>query len=392
MEFLDIDCPTRPASVHVSCFRGPSGVDEYHLMVRPTERGTISSHLECVDRAYRNALDELGLDGRTAVLRRFFCSDLPNQVGALEACRVSSRHTPVEPCAVSWVSQSPVPSAKVALWAYHVSDPGGALDLSRRNGTLTLRRGDLHHQWTTGITSLNGDTVFDQTHGVFRRYGAMLSEQDLSVADHVLRTWLFVKNIDTDYQGMVAARREYFADNGLTPDTHFIASSGIEGSTANAAVRVSMDAYAIGGVRPVQVSHLAALDHLGPTHTYGVTFERATSIAYRDRVHVILSGTASIDTEGRILFPGDVSRQLDRTLENMAALLDRAGASLGDMGSFIVYVRDACDHELAWKGMRDRFGDAPVQVVQAPVCRPGWLIEVEGSAVIPADNADLPAF
>ena len=39
-----------------------------------------------------------------------------------------------------------------------------------------------------------------------------------------------------------------------------------------------MDAYAIGGVESAQIEFLAAPDHLSPTHTYGVTFERGTSV------------------------------------------------------------------------------------------------------------------
>jgi hypothetical protein len=42
--------------------------------------------------------------------------------------------------------------------------------------------------------------------------------------------------------------------------------------------------------------------------------------------------------------------------------------------------------------MTERFPDAPIQVVQAPVCRPGWLIEVEGIAIVPAENPNLPSF
>jgi len=123
-----------------------------------------------------------------------------------------------------------------------------------------------------------------------------------------------------------------------------------------------------------------------------VTFERATSIAYRDRKHVLISGTASIDKEGQIVHPGDVSRQLDRTLENVEALLAQAGAALSDMGLFIVYVRDHTDCEMARRRMRERFATAPIEVVVAPVCRPGWLIEAEGMAVIAADNPNLPEF
>jgi len=392
MEFLDFDHVSAPVLVRASRFRGADGVEEYHVMIRPVEDGDVGNQLEWIRRAASETTACLGLREDTAVLRRFFCSDLPNQAPALDASPISSRRARSASCAVSWVSQPPVPSAKVALWAYHVNDPDRVLDRVGHNGTLTLNRGELRHQWTTGLVSPGGQTAYDQTRGVFRRYSEMLDEQNLRVADHVLRTWLFVRNIDTNYRGMVAARREFFVENGLTPETHFIASSGIEGSAADVGVTVSMDAYAIGGVRPEQISYLSALDHLGPTHTYGVTFERATSIAYRDRRHVILSGTASIDSDGRIVHTGDVSRQLARTLDNMEALLDQAGATLGDVGSFIVYVRDPSDHAVAWEGMRERVGGAPVQVVHAQVCRPGWLVEVEGTAVLAADNPELPAF
>ena len=47
---------------------------------------------------------------------------------------------------------------------------------------------------------------------------------------------------------------------------------------------------------------------------------------------------------------------------------------------------------MAQRQMRDRFGDAPIEVVLAPVCRPGWLIEVEGEAIVPESNSELPAF
>jgi enamine deaminase RidA (YjgF/YER057c/UK114 family) len=392
MDYMSFDCGTLPASVHISRFKGSGGVDEYHLTVRPTEVGSIDAHLEWVESAYRSALDSLGLDSQTALVRRLFCSDLPNQVDVLEACPCSSRSNPDEPCAVSWVCQPPVPTAKIVLWAYHVSDRNGALHKTRENGSLVLRRGELAHQWTTGITSPNGDTTYAQTHGVFEAYDSMLRARDLSMADNVMRTWLYVQNIDANYRGMVVARREFFAEHGLTQDTHFIASSGIQGTSANAADRVAMDAYAISGVRPEQIEYLAALDHLAPTYDYGVTFERATSISYRDRTHVILSGTASIDPRGDILYPGEVSRQLDRTLENMEALLSQAGATLEDMCTFIVYVRDPSDHVCAWQRMQERFGDAPIEVLVASVCRPGWLIEVEGTAIVPASNPELPAF
>lgn len=392
VEFQTIKSTQYPVSVRVSCFRGAGGVVEYHIVARPIECGSIEQQLEWVWRAYRNALDWLQTDTRSAVLRRFFCSDLSNQVDALEGRAFSNPRNTGEPCAISWVRQPPLPPGKVAMWAYHVCDPAGPLNKQISGGSLVVRRGGLSHHWTTGVTCLDSEMPYGQTRGIFEKYGKYLQSGNMTLADNALRTWLFVQNIDANYMGMVEARREYFAEHGLTPATHFVASTGIEGAHTNVAAKVAMDAYAVSGVRPEQIKYLAALDHLSPTHVYGVTFERGTSVEYRDRRHAIISGTASIDREGNIVHAGDVSSQLGRTLENIDALLKPAGASLKDMAVYIVYVRDPSDHEIAWRQMRERCGEAPFVVVAAPVCRPGWLIEVEGIAIVSTTNPGLPAF
>jgi len=392
MEYIAFEDKISPASARISRFRGPDGVDELQLVVNPLEYASVETQLAWLRDAYERALGSLGLDAQSAILRRFFCSDLANQSAALKSVPFADPANADEPCAVSWVEQSPIPPAKVALWAYHVADPAGALDKSQEDTSMTLHRNGLSHHWTAGVKSPNGETSYDQTRGLFGRYGQYLGKHSLSLADHVIRTWLFVKNVDANYGGLVSARRELFDDQGLTPETHYIASSGIGGGSDEAAVKVFMDAYAISGVRPEQIEFLKALDHLSPTHVYGVTFERGTSVAYRDRKHVFISGTASIDSEGNIVHPGNVSRQLDRTIENIDALLKNSGAGLDDMCAHIVYIRDPSDHAIVSREMKERFGDAPVQLVLAPVCRPGWLVEVEGQAIVPASNPDLPKF
>jgi enamine deaminase RidA (YjgF/YER057c/UK114 family) len=392
MDYVAFKDETSPASVSISRFRGPDGVDEYQLVARPLEYASVETQMEWLRGAYERALGSLGLDSRSAILRRFFCSDLANQAAVLKSFPFADPCNIDEPCAVSRVGQSPIPPAKVALWAYHAADPSGALDKSQDGASMTLHRNGLSHHWTTGVRSPKGDTSYDQTRGLFDRYNQYLGRHSLSLADHVIRTWLFVQDVDANYGGLVTARRELFADRGLTPETHYIASSGIGGGSDEPAVKVFMDAYAISGVRSEQIEFLKALDRLSPTHLYGVTFERGTSVAYRDRKHIFISGTASIDAEGQIAHTGDVSRQLDRTIENIDALLSNSGAGLKDMCAFIVYIRDPSDHAVVAREMRDRFGDAPVQLVTAPVCRPGWLVEIEGQAIIPASNPELPKF
>lgn len=392
MEFLSFDCGDLPVMVETSRFRGQAGVEEVHLVARPTEDARADVQLDWVERACGDALESIGADERTAVLRRFFCSDLPNQTSVLRARPFSNAGYSSGRCAVSWVGQPPMFPARVALWAYHVIDPGGELDKTQEGTCLKLSRGELSHHWTTGMICPTVQTVHGQTSQILAEYNASLRARNMFVTDNLIRTWFFVKNIDANYKGFVDARREFFAEHGLTPETHYVASSGIGGVSADVTALVAMDAYAISGVRREQIEFVEALDHLCPTHAYGVTFERATAVAYQDRKHVMLSGTASIDRRGKILYPGDVTRQLERSLENMEALLKRAGATLKDVGVFVVYVRNPSDQMVARQQMRARIGNAPTAVVLAPICRPGWLIEIEGQAVVSACKPELLAF
>ena len=400
-------CPDVPVIVELARFRGAGGVEEIHLMAWPKADGPVAAQLDWLQRGCGDALVATGAPG-DPVLRRFFCRDLAHQARALEECPFSHPQDHSDACAVSWVEQPPPGPAQVALWAYHIADPRGPLDKTHDGRTLTLRRGTLQHHWTTGLTSPGSAGAYDQTQRILAAYAARLRAAGLNLADHLVRTWLFLRDIDADYRDFAAARREYFAELGLTPDTHYIASTGIGGTCAAPGAlgagsadagaltlaRVGLDAYAIAGLRPEQLDYLRALDHLCPTQVYGVTFERATRVAYSDRRHVLISGTASIDAEGRLLHGGDVVRQLDRTLENIAALLAEAGAGGEDLCMLIAYLRNPADEPVVRRGIRARFGGVPLMLVAAPVCRPGWLVEVEAQAILPASRGPegLPPF
>jgi len=381
-----------PVVVDLARFRGVSGVEEIQLTARPKRPADFDIQLDWLRRGSREALESVGAKEAETLLRRFLCSDLSSQARALESCPFSDPYDDADPCAVSWVGQRPPPPADVVLWSYHVSDPSGLLDKKRSGDTLILRRGGLEHLWTPGVTSLTEDTVAGQTWSILSNYDAFLNARRLSLADNLIRTWLFVRNIEADYAQLVEVRREFFARHGLTPRTHYVASTGIGGAAAAPAAKIALDAYAIGGVLPEQVGYVKALDHMCPTDAYGVTFERGTTVAYRDRRHLFISGTASIDDKGNVLHDGDVGRQLTRTLENIEAVLAQAGATTDDLCVLIAYIRNLGDEQVVRHGITNRFGDVPLALVAAPVCRPAWLVEIEGQAILPASHPELPSF
>ena len=219
-----------------------------------------------------------------------------------------------------------------------------------------------------------------------------LSEEECKLADNCIRTWFFVQNVDVNYAGLVKARNEVFVDQDLTDKTHFIASTGIAGRHANPKVKVLMDAYAVDGIKKEQVHYLYAPTHLNPTYEYGVSFERGTYVDYGDRRQVFISGTASIDNKGEIVHPGDIRKQTLRMWENVEVLLAEAECTFENVGHLIVYLRDIADYDVVKEMFDERFPEIPKVYLWAPVCRPGWLIEMECMAVKTIKDERFPVF
>lgn len=371
-------------AVSAKQFAGKSGVAEWHVVVHGESSGRDS--VAVFERQWLEALHEVGISPETTILRRVFCSDIVNQYPEIETFATAY------PGAFSAIGQAPANGPKMAMWSYHIVDPGKIPNNPGGGPSFILQRGSLRHSWSCGLSDVVGSDARAQSITVMETLDHWLIENGLTLNHDVIRTWFFVRDIDADYQALVETRKAVFEKHGLTQDTHYIASTGIAGAHHVPTVKLSLDAYAVGGLIPGQVEHLIAPDHLGPTHRYGVTFERATAVSYSDRKHVFISGTASIDPSGEIVHPGDVVRQLDRALDNVSALLASAGATSPDLSMIIVYLRDPADGAWIDNILRQRFPELPMMLVYAPVCRPGWLIEVEGIAYVPAHNPNFPEF
>ena len=359
---------------------GPSA--EHHVMLHATDTlQPFSAQLEAILDAYQQLLFQQLPSGTVAVVKRYFLSDAANQADFVVAADASD-------CAKSIIQQPPLDGTKVALWAYLVS---AATTRITPSGLFEVRHGHYRHLWNASAHNLAVNSEY-QTRLLFNEYIMQLAQEGLTLAANCVRTWLFVSGIDLNYGGVVRARNQVFFTQGLTRDTHFIASTGIGGRAQDASVLTQMDNYAIDGLQPEQVTYLYAPTHLNRTSDYGVSFERGTAVDYGDRRHVIISGTASIDNKGQIVHPGDVAQQTRRVWENVGALLAEAGCTFDDVAHMIVYLRDLSDYQLVSQLYAQRFPDKPLVIVHAPVCRPGWLIEMECMAVKAQHNNNFPPY
>jgi enamine deaminase RidA (YjgF/YER057c/UK114 family) len=355
-------------------FNNRPGSSETHAFfeIAKTELSTIEQ-FKAIRDAVKNVQNAFEWNVATPVLKRYFLSDAINQASLLPE---------EEKTAVSIVQQPPLSGAKIALWVYWMENG----EITRKDAsTIRVKHASCNHLYTTQLHGKQADEYLE-TKTIFDRYTQQLLSANCTLKDNCVRTWIYVQGVDMHYTGMVKARKENFEREGLNDTTHYIASTGIEGKYIHPESIVLMDAYAIEGIKADQITYLQGLSHLNPTIEYGVTFERATSVDYGDRKHIYLSGTASIDNKGNIVHLLDIEKQLDRTLENIEVLLAEGEASIQDLAQMIVYLRDSADYERVEKRLSEKLPTAPKVIVWAPVCRPGWLIEIEGIAIKASDN------
>ena len=359
-------------SIQLFRYEVANGVSEYHAILRVINpRLTFTEQIESLQAAYDHLVSE-ELPGTVAVLKRYFLSDAANQANVLLATQVEHSD-----CALSIVEQPPLDGTKVALWVYLQTD---VQTRTLPHGDYEVSHGGYRHIWSASNFNKASKSEY-QTRLLLNDYVMRLAEQECSLANNCIRTWFFVQNVDVNYGGVVKARNEVFLTQNLTEKTHFIASTGIAGRHASHEVLVQMDAYAVGGLQQEQIHYLYAPTHLNPTYEYGVSFERGTYIDYGDRRHVFISGTASINNRGEIMYPGDIRKQTLRMWENVETLLAEAECTFEHVGHLIVYLRDIADYTVVQEMFEERFPNIPKVYLQAPVCRPGWLVEMECMAV-----------
>ena len=372
---------TENALAEIFSFTGHGEVNEFHVMIHINSVGlTFSQQLDAVLDCYEH-LKATELSGATAVLKRYFLSDVANQADDVLLADTSD-------CAKSIIGQPPLDGTKIGLWVYLMTNVSSQ---QLPSGLYEVKHGDFRHLWNASAHNTAQNSEY-QTRLLFNEYVMQLAQEGCTLADNCIRTWLFVNDVDVNYAGVVTARNKVFFTQGLTEDTHYIASTGIGGRACDPQVMTQMDNYAIAGIKKEQVHYLYAPTHLNRTSDYGVSFERGTTVDYGDRRHVIISGTASINNKGQIEHPKDIVKQTHRMWDNVEALLKEADCSYDEVGVMIVYLRDIADYALVNRLYEERFPNHPRIIVHAPVCRAGWLIEMECIAIKEQTIADLPAF
>jgi 2-iminobutanoate/2-iminopropanoate deaminase len=123
------------------------------------------------------------------------------------------------------------------------------------------------------------------------------------------------------------------------------------------------------------------------------SFVRGMRLDLGNLVILLISGTASIDEKGNSIHVGDFRAQTLRTYWNITGLLAAEGATWKDIVRTTCYLRDIERDYAEFNEIRTQFfkeaGLDPLPAstgIQAILCRPELLIEMEAIAMFPTNR------
>jgi len=146
---------------------------------------------------------------------------------------------------------------------------------------------------------------------------------------------------------------------------------------------------------PVEKRTITNLNVLNEAYDYAKpsSFSRGMRIDLNGLVILLISGTASIDENGATVHKGDFRAQTRRTFKNITGLLAAEGATWKDMVRTTCYLRDIDRDYEAFNEERTAFyrkqGLDPLPAstgIQAKLCRPELLVEIEAIAMFRHPN------
>ncbi|HEY3626467.1 MAG TPA: Rid family hydrolase [Terracidiphilus sp.] len=141
---------------------------------------------------------------------------------------------------------------------------------------------------------------------------------------------------------------------------------------------------------PIQRRAMTNLGVLNEAYAYAKpsSFSRGMRIDLNGLTILLISGTASIDEDGRSVHIGDFRAQMQRTLENITGLLESEGCTWHDIVRTTCYLRDIDRDYEAFNEERTRFykeqdlDPLPASTgIEAKLCRPELLVEIEAIAM-----------
>lgn len=348
-------------------------------------------------------LEQAGIQYTDILLERVFFRDLFSDHDVLDQVRQDAYRTAgiegAESPAASYINQPPCNANQAFEWQIQAVCPNasGSVQVhsfaSTKCGadTKLIEIGDRRHLYITGINGIDSRGVLSrdfrqQSDTMFAKSVQLLSAHNTPFSK-VLRTWCYLDDIDRDYDQFNLSRNAFFAEHQIT---RLPASTGIRAGLHPPGAGCAFDLYALldpEGVA-IEVMHTPTLNE---ADEYGSAFSRGMKVGLPEKTVLYISGTASVDEQGATVHLNDVPKQIERMLVNVRELLKPHNSDFADTVQTITYLKSADYLPIFQQIWNDwGLGGLPNTFVEAGVCRPDLLCEMESIVIVPpAEELDV---
>ncbi|MHC4592831.1 MAG: chorismate transformation enzyme, FkbO/Hyg5 family, partial [Planctomycetota bacterium] len=293
-----------------------------------------------------------------------------------------------------YLYQPPVHGNPLAaeMWAF-----GNGTAVMQGDNLSVARSDDLEWAFLGGQETGNGDEIPDGVPRMLSQARAQLADAGFPFSG-LVRTWYYIGSIlgagedGPRYEEFNQARNRFYRSTWRD-----LCSSPASTGIGTRESRVALEWMVLGPQRreaeatwidnPLQAKPYQYRNGMEKNHK--PSFSRGVGLRLPGAAVILVSGTASI-RNSEVLGKGDPRAQTETTIENIATLIGRhnlmdgygfsRGATLADIQQYRVYVKRPGDVDAIRDVCRQRLPDVPSAYVEADVCYPDCLVEIEAVA------------
>ena len=214
-----------------------------------------------------------------------------------------------------------------------------------------------------------------QTENILQSADSLLNQVGLSY-DNTIRTWFYLDDILEWYDDFNSARSSFFLQHDIF-NKLVAASTGVGGRNPLEskvclelmAIKPKSAGYSMGNVSsPLQCS----------AEDYGSAFSRAIMYSDSNYSSLTVSGTASINSDGKTMHEKDLEKQIELSFEVMKAIVESQNFSFKDIVRAYAYCSDKNFSKTFYKLLETNiYGNFAYICTENKICREDLMFELE---------------
>lgn len=238
--------------------------------------------------------------------------------------------------------------------------------------------------------NVSGNNIGNEFEEIFSKIEKLIDKCNFKAND-IIRTWVYINDIKSNYEKFNTARRKFFENHSISYSTNsndLPASTCIEGK-ADTNSNISIDLVCIdknsaktNNTNIRRIYNKYQNEPEGNTYLFKPTFSRAISIENNNYKEIQISGTASINEYGETLYVNDGYKQIENTLMNIKEILSSNKMSFEDICQATCFFKDRIyyfDYLNVLEKMK--INSITSSLVIGNVCREDLLFEIDAVAI-----------